>query len=82
MATLSDPAVGSAWSNYVNGPDHEATRPLMLRVDEAASLMSISRSKTYALIALGQIPGVRRFGAAVRINRAVLEAWLAEPERP
>lgn len=57
-----------------------ADRPLMLRVGEAASLMGISRSKTYELIQRGEVPGVRRIGSAVRVNRTVLEAWLAEPQ--
>lgn len=57
-----------------------AERPaLMLRVNEAANLMGISRSKTYELISRGELPGIRRIGSAVRINRQVLEAWLAEP---
>jgi excisionase family DNA binding protein len=57
-----------------------AERPaLMLRVAEAANLMGISRSKTYELISRGELPGIRRIGSAVRINRQVLEAWLAEP---
>lgn len=57
---------------------------LALRVDEAAALLSISRSQAYQLIAEKKLPHVR-VGESVRVPRAALEAWLEEqtvPGRP
>lgn len=48
---------------------------LVLRVEEAAALLSVSRAQAYALIARGEIPSVR-VGKAVRVPRRALEAWL------
>lgn len=50
---------------------------LLLRVDEAAKLLSISRSLLYELLAAGNIKVVR-IGRAVRIPRAELDRWLNE----
>jgi excisionase family DNA binding protein len=50
--------------------------PLMLRVEEAAKLSGLGRTKFLELLYAGEVPGVARFGRAVRINRRMLEAWL------
>jgi excisionase family DNA binding protein len=52
-------------------------RPLLLRVDEAAALLGISRSHTYELISAGALPVVR-MGKSVRIGRAALERWVEQ----
>ena len=52
--------------------------PLMLRVEEAAKLSGLGRTKFLELLYAGEVPGVARFGRAVRINRRMLEAWLDE----
>lgn len=49
---------------------------LLLRPDEAARLLGISRSKCYALVAAGAIPAVR-IGRSVRVPRAALDEWIA-----
>lgn len=46
--------------------------PLFLRVDEAARLLSISRSKAYALIAAGDLPHVR-IGSSIRVPTEALK---------
>jgi excisionase family DNA binding protein len=58
-------------------PQHD-NAPLMLRVEEAARLCGLGRSKFLEMAYAGEIPGVVRFGRAVRVNRRMLEAWLDE----
>jgi excisionase family DNA binding protein len=50
--------------------------PLLVRVDEAARLLSLSRSTIYEMMDAGELPSVRR-GAARRIPVAALHAWIA-----
>jgi len=49
---------------------------LLIRVDEAARMLSMGRAKTYAMAASGELPGVVRIGKSVRISAAVLRAWI------
>jgi len=55
--------------------DESHTAPTVLRVEEAARLLAISRSKTYGLIATGELPSVR-IGGSVRVPRRALETWI------
>lgn len=48
---------------------------LLLRVDEVAELLKIGRTRTFELIAAGELPVVR-IGRAVRVPRHDLERWL------
>lgn len=48
---------------------------LLLRVDQAAGLINLGRSKVYEMIASGELPSVR-IGRAVRVPRSGLEAWV------
>lgn len=48
---------------------------LLLRVDEVAQLLKIGRTRTFELIASGELPVVR-IGRAVRVPRDDLERWL------
>ena len=50
---------------------------LLLKPEEAGALLGVGRSKVYALIASGALPGVR-VGASVRVPRAALEQWVTE----
>lgn len=52
----------------------------LLRVEEAAALLRIGRSKLYQLIAAGEIPTVK-VGTARRISEAALDQWLRERTR-
>ncbi len=47
----------------------------LLRLDEVADRLSISKSMAWKLIAYGQIPSVR-IGRAVRVRPADLEAYI------
>jgi excisionase family DNA binding protein len=49
--------------------------PALMRVEQAARYLQVSRSKAYALVAEGRLPVVR-VGRSVRINREKLLAWL------
>jgi excisionase family DNA binding protein len=55
--------------------DTRDTEPLLLRPDEAAVLLGISRSKVYSLIQRGRLPSVRLLGS-VRVPTAALHALI------
>jgi excisionase family DNA binding protein len=48
---------------------------LMLRVSEAGDALGLGRSKTYELIASGELPSVR-IGGSVRVPVGALRAWI------
>jgi excisionase family DNA binding protein len=48
---------------------------VLLRVIEAAEMLSLGRSKTYALVQAGEIPSVR-IGGSVRTPVDALNEWL------
>lgn len=50
--------------------------PLLLRIDEAAQRLSISRATMYRLIQRGERP-VIRIGSAVRVRAFELDLWVA-----
>lgn len=56
----------------------EAGPPILLRFDEAARLLRISRSRLYEMVARGEVPGVVTFGRSRRISRVALERWVDE----
>ncbi len=51
--------------------------PILVRVEEAARLLSLSRSTIYEMLDAGELPSVRR-GTARRIPVAALRAWVAQ----
>ena len=53
---------------------------LLWRVSEAAERLAIGRSKTYELIAAGQIPSVR-IGGSLRVPVDALRAWIAQKQK-
>ena len=57
-------------------PQTVAIEPLLVRVEEAARLLSLSRSTIYEMLDRGELPSVR-CGAARRIPLAALRAWVA-----
>jgi len=50
--------------------------PLLLDALEVAELLGIGRTKTYELIARGELP-VLRVGRCVRVPRSGLDTWIA-----
>ena len=51
--------------------------PLLVRVEEAARLLSLGRSTIYELMDSGELPSVR-CGAARRIPVAALRTWIEQ----
>jgi excisionase family DNA binding protein len=51
--------------------------PLLIRVEEAARLLSLSRSMIYEMMNSGELPSVR-CGAARRIPLAALRSWVEQ----
>lgn len=51
--------------------------PLLVRVEEVARLLSLSRSMVYVLMDQGQLPSVR-CGTARRIPLAALRTWVEQ----
>ena len=60
--------------------EHSESRNLLLRVGEAAVLLSLSRSRLYELIYAGSLPSVK-IGGARRIRRCDLEAYVSGLEQ-
>lgn len=50
--------------------------PLLLRADQAARLLSISRSKFYAMHSAGLVPAPIELGGSVRWNLGDLKRWI------
>jgi excisionase family DNA binding protein len=50
---------------------------MLLRIEEAAEVLALGRSKTYALVQAGVLPSIR-LGRSVRVPAKALEAWAAE----
>jgi excisionase family DNA binding protein len=53
------------------------TYPLLITVEEAAKILSLSRTMVYELINREGLP-VHRFNSAVRISPIELKTWLDE----
>jgi excisionase family DNA binding protein len=56
-------------------------RQVMVTVEQAAQLLSISTPKCYELIAQGVIPSVRLGPRCTRISLSALEEWAHEATR-
>ena len=57
----------------------KAVEPLLLKVEEAATLLGIRRSKFYELLQAGELPTVR-IGRAVRIPNAAVRDYVQRLE--
>ena len=49
---------------------------ILLRVQEAADMLSVSRAKMYELLAANNEIPVVRIGHSIRVPRAALETWV------
>ena len=67
-------------ARYVRKENGEALQPLLLNVPQVATLLSLSRTKVYELIATEGLP-VLKFGRAVRVSLKSLQQWLDQRER-
>jgi excisionase family DNA binding protein len=53
-----------------------AQLPPVLCVEELAALLRVNRKTAYEAVSRGRIPGTRRFGRTIRIDRAAVLEWL------
>jgi excisionase family DNA binding protein len=73
-----DHVLGDDHATGANGNGNGAGElPLLLRVEDVARLLHVSKPHAYNMIARGQVPSVR-LGASVRVRRDQLLAWLDE----
>jgi excisionase family DNA binding protein len=56
------------------------SRPLLVKVEEGARILGISRSLVYELMNRGELPWVK-CGSARRLPLAALEQWVAAHTR-
>lgn len=52
--------------------------PRVLTPDDLAKMLRVRRRSVYEAISRGDIPGVRRIGRKVRIDRDSVLAWMAD----
>jgi excisionase family DNA binding protein len=57
----------------------EIVQPLLLNIPQVATMLSLSRTKVYELIATEGLPVVR-FGRAVRVSLTSLQQWVERRE--
>lgn len=57
----------------------ELEQTLLLKPAEVAETLRISVSKVYQMLAANELPAIR-IGAAVRVPRSSLEAWVLEQQ--
>lgn len=51
------------------------TIAILLKPEEVSRILDLSRSKTYQLLASGELPSIRA-GKSIRVPRAALERWV------
>lgn len=61
--------------------EQPSIEPLLVRVEEAARILSLSRSTIYEMLDSGELPSVRR-GSARRIPLAAVRAWVERQTEP
>jgi excisionase family DNA binding protein len=71
----------------MNNPASSETRlahslPLLLTVDEAATLLRTTRTAVYAMASRGQVPGVTRIGRRILFRSDDLLDWLDQNRAP
>lgn len=53
-----------------------AEQPLM-RIEDVAARLAVTKAAAYAMIEKGQVPGTVRLSRRVRVVREIFDAWLA-----
>jgi excisionase family DNA binding protein len=54
----------------------------LLTVDEAAAFLRVNRKTLYEAVQLGHVPGIVRFGRAIRLSKDALLQWLRTGPSP
>jgi len=62
--------------------DESTERPLLLTVDEVATLLRTTRKAVYAMMERGLLPGVTRIGRRVLFRTDDLLDWLLQKSAP
>lgn len=60
----------------------QGDRPVLLTVEETASLLRTSRKAIYAMVGRAQLPGVVRIGRRVLFRTDTLVDWLGQKSTP
>lgn len=55
----------------------KSTPPLLLKSQDAATLLGVSKAHFYRMHNAGKVPLPLRLGGAVRWRRAEMESWIA-----
>ena len=63
-------------------PNDYSALPLLLTVDEVATLLRTSRGAIYTMAERARLPGVRRVGRRLLVCRDTLLKWLRENRVP
>jgi excisionase family DNA binding protein len=71
---------GSAWPIHKRMTATETAQRRLLRADEVAERLQLTKATVYGLIRRGALPGVR-VGGSVRVDPAELERFLREEGR-
>lgn len=50
-------------------------QPVLLRIEECQRVLALGRSKTYELVASGELPSIR-IGRSVRVPAEALRRWI------
>lgn len=56
----------------------DTIEPELLRLEEAARVLRIGRSRAYEMAAAGTLPGLIRIGRSLRVSRRSLIRWIDE----
>ncbi len=75
--SVQDARKDMAKSNKTGDSAGGSSEPWLLRVEEAAELVGVSRSFLYDLISSGQVPSVR-IGGCRRIRADQLREWIEQ----
>lgn len=54
----------------------QSDEKLLVKVEEAARMLSMGRAKAYQMAASGEMPGVVRIGKSIRVSANVLRNWV------
>jgi excisionase family DNA binding protein len=80
FAALHECGTLKAMARRLNLPGFE-NLPLLLKVDEVAGLLRVTKRSIYTMVDRGQIPGITKVGGRLRFRRDVIEAWLVDSAR-
>lgn len=76
MQPVQNERIGAVEQSH-KGRGQIVPEPLLLKVEEAARMLSLSRTTVYELMESGQLPSIK-CGTARRIPRAALDEWIAQ----